>query len=237
MIDYSREAADELITFLSAYTLATLLANPKYKASLRSGYRRYHALMIWHANLAQGAIWQGEQDKERNFIVYLEECTSDLCQSMLMSLQGLYKPAYLLLRSGVENFFRVVGIYDDQNVLSLTSVYELIAVVKTTKSVKSSSNSKKQIVKLVAAYAELCNHAHSSGERYMSLENLVGNFPGFNEKRNGDYQALFRTVVVSICSILCLLFRVQFLRMHHRSIDFISDVLPKDIRREIRVST
>src|SRR6266700_3800121 len=155
MVSDSTTATNELIQYLISYNLVKLLDNPKLKSGVRSGYRRYHGLLIWHANLAQGAIWKGEENKEKNFRLYLEECTSDLCQSMFLSFQGLYKPGYLLMRSAVENTFRLVGIYDDQNVLSLMSVYELIAVVKTTNAIKSSPNATKQLGRLISAYAEL----------------------------------------------------------------------------------
>jgi hypothetical protein len=100
MRDHRKLALAELLAFLGNYSLRETITDNKRLASLLGSlYKRHHALLVWHANLENGEIWAGKARKDATFREYLKEATSDISQSILLFSQGVYKPAYLMLRS------------------------------------------------------------------------------------------------------------------------------------------
>jgi hypothetical protein len=229
----ARRAFEELIEFLRGYSLRNVVDDDAFLLRTKSIYRRHHAILVWYASLETGVLWAGAPKKDELFRLYLKECVSDLSQSFFLFCHGLYKPAHLVLRSGLENFIRLIGIHQDQSVLTLFSVYELIGLVKTAPLIQKSAAATKQFKKMTDAYGSLCNFVHTSDERHMVFMNFVGEFPTFEETRASEYQTLHRSITVGISSLLCLMFRTRYKRMHHRHFDLVSDVIPKDVKKEV----
>jgi hypothetical protein len=238
MPDVTKLALAELISFLEAYSLGkTIASNREFKTLLRSLYKRHHALLVWHTDLHAREVWEGNGEKDATFREYLGEATSDVCQSVLLFAQGLYKPAYLVLRSAIENFIRCIGIAGDQAVLSLSSVFELMAVVRDTRVVRQSTTLLAAFDKLRRVYGELCSYVHSSEHEYMSLTAYLGVYPRFNEQNASDFAKVCRDVIVSFCGALTLLFSVRFRELHHRDMDVIADILPRQVKSELYGAT
>jgi hypothetical protein len=234
MPDDRKLALTELLTFLENYSLReTIVDNKPLKALVRSLYKRHHALLVWHVNLEQREIWEGNTTKDTAFRQHLKESTSDVCQSILVFSQGLYKPSYLMLRSAVENFLKCVAIAENQAVLSLTSVFDLMAVVKDTPAISGSANLRTSFRNLRRIYAELCSYVHSSDHEFMSLTAYLGEYPGFDNIKSADYVKSCRSAIVSMCSMLTLLFPTRLREFHHRDLDFVADILPKNVKHEL----
>jgi hypothetical protein len=107
-------ALKELQGFLSAYELGSISKNELLQVKLSSYFKRYYALLVWNHQIESSKPWSRDSSKSDKFQIYFAEATSDVCQSLLLSFHGLYKPAFL--RSSVENYFRCIGISYDQNV-------------------------------------------------------------------------------------------------------------------------
>ena len=118
-------ALEELRGFLLEYNLKTLSANEKLQDELRKTFKRYYPLLIWSNLITSASIWKGDTEKSALFQLYAVEVASDLCYSMFLSFQGMYKPALVQLRCGLENFFRCVAIVHDEPI-STKSVVELL---------------------------------------------------------------------------------------------------------------
>jgi hypothetical protein len=223
----------ELTSYLDEYSLHKIVDEKTFRATLKSIYQRYHALLVWNANIEGAAVWKDNAKKDEQFRAYAKECTSDACQSVLLFVQGFYKPAYLILRSSIENIIKAIGIAEDQNVLSLTSVFEIIEVVKYTNIIQSSKSAKKQFSRLKADYTTLCKYVHTADSAHMSHTSVAGVFPFLDKIQAASFDSIFRSVMVGECSLLCILLRKRLKRMHHKHLDMIMDIVPRDTKLEI----
>jgi hypothetical protein len=226
------QALDEFFTYLRNYGLGKLLGNKHYTELVKSIYRRYHALLVWQTNLAEGELWPGQEKKDNEFRLYFNESVSDLCQSFLLLCHGMYKPSNIVLRSGIEAFVKSVGLAEDQKVLSLTSLFEVFEVVSHTNIAISVPLVARAVQTLHNDYADLCKYVHIAGPPYMSLLSVAGAFPKF-DTQSKDSNKRIRSAIVAICSIVGVIFNARFKDMHHTSIDLISDILPVQARRRI----
>jgi hypothetical protein len=223
----------ELIEFLKNYDIEAISKNKEFKGLLKSVYRRYHALLIWHSSIEKGNIWKGDLEKEKIFRLYYTETISDLCQSLFLFCQGIYKASYFALRSAIENFIKCIGLAEGQEILTLTSVFELIGLVKETKAIKDSPSAKLQYEKIRNSYARLCKFVHTSDASHMSMTSIVGKFPNFSKDEAIRYEVIFRSIATSFCCILCTLLHARFKKMHHNHFDLVCDILPRSVKKEI----
>ena len=171
---------DELFNFLSTYNLAPIAQDRKLYADLKSAYRRYRPLLIWHHYLSHSAAWETNAQRRTAFLDFYTECVSDAAQSILIASQGMYKPAHLILRSAVENHFKCIGILHGIDVTSITNVFSLIDAVKETSVAKSTVVGKNHFQWLRTEYSRLCNHVHTANQLHMAKTNLLGVFPRYD---------------------------------------------------------
>lgn len=224
----------DLLEYLRKYELSGVVTATPHKQRLRTIYNRYHALLIWHAYLADKKPSEIKEVKRfKSFRLYFIECVSDTCQSMFLWSHGLYKPTNLILRSGIENFFRGVGIREGQAILEIESTYELARVIRETSLIKSSKAATAQFERLWSAYRELCRYVHTSDELHMSLTTAVGVFPRFVEQEASASANTMRSCISAYTILLCLMFPKYYRGFHHSDFDIVSDVLPKAVRQEL----
>jgi hypothetical protein len=228
-----KPAFSELQSFLSAYELTTISRNEALQTELRSYFKRYYALLVWNFQIESSKPWSKNISKSEKFQLYFGEATSDICQSLLLSFQGMYKPALLILRSGIENFFRCIGIAYDQNVLSLTSVYELINVVTEINEFKQNQIARRHVEVLQNIYSILCGYVHTADVTHMSMTGVVGVFPRFEQAKSKRFFDISKDVIVSVCSINCITLKQRFNKMHHTHKDVLYDVLPRNVKNFI----
>lgn len=223
-----------LQTFLEDYELTAVVKAPAHTQRLRTIYRRYHALLTWHAYLAEKKPANYKKDDSfPTFLLYLNECVSDTCQAIFLWNQGLYKPSHLVLRSGIENFFRSIGLFEGQAVLAIGSTFELARVIRETNLVQETSVATAQFERLWRAYGELCKYVHTSDEYHMSLTTAVGVFPRFEQEKASESAVEIRACTTAYCALLCLMFPVRYRQFHHTDYDLVSDILPKGVRQRL----
>jgi hypothetical protein len=224
----------DLLEYLSKYNLNKIVASPKHKALLKSIIKRYLALVTWQAELKskKPSGFKSPEDLKQ-FHLYFEETISDICQSIFLWSQGLYKPASLILRSGIENFLKCIGLYDNQKILNLSSTYDLIAIIKDTQVITSTTHSRREFVKIHQQYKELCSSVHTSNSNHMSLTTAIGKFPQFNESKAKSLAKRYKVILISICTLLCFMFPRGYKKMHHKNLDVISDILSKSVKEKI----
>jgi len=224
---------DELSNFLGEYRLATIAQDEKLRADLKSAYRRYRPLLIWHHYLSHSAAWETNAHRRAAFLDFYTECVSDAAQSILIAYQGMYKPAHLILRSAVENHFKCVGILHGIDVGAITSVFSLIDAVKETAVAKSTRAGRNHFQWLRSEYSRLCNHVHTANQLHMAKTNLLGVFPRYDRSSAVTFFAGLTTVSTSIVALNCLMLLASFRKMHHTNYDQICDMLPKATRTEL----
>lgn len=227
-----KAAAQELISFLSAYQLHELLKNPQLIEQIKKSFKRYYPLLLLERAIERRAPWPQEA-KTTFFHLYFKETISDVCQAMVLSSQGYYKPAQLSLRSGLENWIRCVGLAQDQSVLSLKSVYELIDLVRSTPIISGGGFPKQYFDTLRNRYSQLCGYVHTTNAAHMALTTAAGSFPRYMAKEaNSTFHAI-EEVCSRITWIFCIIAKDTFRGMHHTHFDIVSDALPNKLKAHL----
>ncbi|WAX97307.1 hypothetical protein N7E70_010840 [Aminobacter sp. NyZ550] len=224
----------ELRKFVTNYRLLEIFEQNDLEKSFKKSFKRTFPILIIERAINQSPPWK-DKIKNENFSIYLKEAISDILQSFLLATQGMYKPGHLSLRSGLENFVKCIGLSQDQNVLSLTSVYELMDVVKDTAFISKDTEARKLFQTLRAEYTSLCGHVHTSSSMYMALTTVVGVFPRYVPNEAQKLLEQITRVSSAITKILILLFPNTFKLLHYKHHDAICDVLPKSFKRYVNV--
>lgn len=153
------QALKEIREFIGNLKLDGSYIDPNSK-SLRTLYRRFHALLIWDL-----LVDRDEFDNQTR--LYMRECVSDISAAYFLTATGVYKPARLSLRSGIENAFRVLISERGHQVSDFQSVPELVTAAKTC---AKTENQRTRAGNLYSQYGHLCLTVHSVDKKYMSLE-------------------------------------------------------------------
>lgn len=223
----------ELRAFVEKYNLMSAAQEEALWLTMKPFLRKHMALLTWHAELRESDLWRTEPNKRDDFRLYLRESASDFAQALLLACQGLYKPAYLITRSAVENFVRCMGIYADQKVLALSGVFQLFDVVGEIAVVRSSKLGRILFGQLRSSYSALCAHVHTSSSSHMALTEVVGGYPRFIA---GDSAALFRMLndaTSVIIAFLVIMFPREYAHMHHTRSDIVSDAMTTSLKRDL----
>ena len=226
----------ELEEYLENYRFDRVKNRVKRKNFHKSFYKRYHALLILLSDIKSRKPSNFKDHAQYlKFLTYFKECVSDVCQANFLWNQGLYKPSYLVLRSGIENFFKCIGIYESQEILDLKSVFEIIHVIQETKIIKKNDQTHKAFQNLHRIYINLCLYVHTSTIQHMSLTIAVGVFPRFKASEAEQGMKIIRDTTKWCCSLLCFMFPDQYRTMHYKSLDIIADILPPATKRKLTV--
>lgn len=224
-------ALQDLIAYFGSYELKQQSENDDIVRFVRAIYKKYHSLLIWHGYIHSKKLpgdFAGQYDSS---VLFLDEAVSDLCQAQLMFVNGFYKPYHMLLRSAVENSFRFVGLQQGQSVMSIGSVYELVAVLRDTKLMKDNKEALTFFNLLHVNYKNACNYVHTSTANHMSLTTSIGVFPGFDKKKAEVAAKEITSVMTAIIGLLAVIFPAYMKRFHHKDLDFVLETIPKRTRR------
>ncbi len=194
--------------------------------------RKHQALLYWNNHLQNQKLWS-DQNKANLYKLYCSETVSDVAQTFILSTQGLYKPALLLLRSSIENHIKSIGIHQDQKILSLKSTFEIFNVVKGTPVVNLAEPMKTTFGKLRSEYTNLCEHVHSADIKHMSLTKFLGEYPRYEDPRLTEVNSVALKVLSAFLTTLPHLHSKELKKIHYLQRDFILDNLTKPLKRSL----
>lgn len=230
--DYLKSLS-ELKEYLDAYTLTNQLKNAKLDASLNSYYKKYYALLIWNNIIQNNHIFQRRYSKAKLYRTYFKESLSDICQAFFLAIQGFYKPAFLSLRSGIENYIRCIGISGDLKVLNADNVFDLFELVKTDSMIKRSSLAMNSWQTLRHEYTVLCQYVHTSSISHMSQVEFLNNFPGYSEAEADNFFETVQKVTASIVVLSIVSFPACYKKLHHSLYDAVCDTLSRSTKNKL----
>jgi hypothetical protein len=229
---------EELIVFAKNYSLTPSLANKQFVKLLSSQHKRYFALLTLLAELKHQDIkpvassTPQYRSMNKAFLDYGAESVSDLGSALFVWIHGGYKGARQVLRSSVENFLKAIGSLHSADIGNLRNTYELIDTVRQVSFFQESKNlwmysSLKQI------YAMLCADVHTATIQQMSHISALGYFPNFVAKDAAQFEQVFLRLTRVYASILCLMFKNNFKKMHFKNRDIILAAITKDVRKRL----
>lgn len=182
MAERARQASfKELEKYLEEYKLKRVAVDTDALPRLKPLYKQAYSLMVWRIYIVGDADWgQGAAHADRAK-VYAGESVSDVIQSVLLLVQGLYKPARMLIRSAIENVIRMMGAIEGQRVDGIKSVEEVFGVVANTDFYAGRARMVRLLQTARGDYAELSSYVHSA-DQHMSLVDALRVFPRYDAK-------------------------------------------------------
>jgi hypothetical protein len=161
--------------------------------------------------------------------LHLQESISDLIQSQILILLGVYKSGRGSLRSSVENFFRFVCLAQGQSISRIKSTYDLIREARSITN-KNNPQIASALHQITLVYDDLCKHVHTSSKGHMALINAVES--NFRYRKSSFDNCCDQTqIFCSNASRIAFWLRSQALNnLGHRLRDFVLDSIPKHLK-------
>jgi hypothetical protein len=229
-----KAAFEALIKFLADYRLDSVIGKRELQDSLKIVYRRYHALLVFNGYLLAKRPAHFKRDTTYKwFMLYFREMVSDICQAIFLSSHGLYKPTYLVLRSGVENFIRCLLIYEKSSVPGTTSIFQLIATAKKSAIANQTAITAAHFSQIEGLYKRLCMYVHTSDEHHMDLTTAVGVYPRYDRKLGQSASKEIIIATRNVAALLSYMFLNELRRFHHEDFDAVLDCFSAQTKRDL----
>lgn len=226
-MNYSRKpnaGLRELRDFLEGVRLS-VEAVDEQDTETRRLYRKFYSLLIYDFLL------DNESDED-TVSLYARESISDISHSFFLSFIGLYKPARVCLRSGIENFVRYILLSNRVDALAITYLPTLFAEVKSIYADRASQRARFDVLR--SLYAALCQTVHSTGEEYMNLNVPFSSLLIVDPNKFAVNRELLLKVCGAIGEIMFVDQQGLIAKAHHTLRDTLSDNVPPSVRREVR---
>lgn len=117
--------------------------------------------------------------------------------------------------------------------LSLTSVYELIEVIKECDVVKKTDLGKAEFSKLRQSYSDLCKYVHTASDEHMSMIEALNKIHIYEKKKLDAFASEFSSVCMAVTSIITVHFFEEFKEMHHKYHDGVLAGVTPSMRKQI----
>lgn len=220
----------DLEEFIKNYSLSDIAGNIEMLDKLKPMHKKLYSMMtfIIEIEMQNKAIKLLNADS----LNYFKESVSDLGQVLFCWIHGAYKPANLILRSGIETFIRATSGNGNRLVFSEKSVYKMFDMAKETQFYKS--NLAKDIFeKLYSEYKDLCQIVHTSGISNMAHLSALKTFPLFSTKESQNISITFNKV----CSLMLIVIYSNYYKfihmMHHKNQKNFLDSIPASIKGKV----
>ena len=226
---------EEFQQYLGGISFKNLIADPDYSATSKRLHKRVLALLVVEYQFGL-ELKKKPNELSTAATPYLEEFRSDVLSAMMILHIGLYKATLMSARSAIENLFRVIAGMQGIDFRSLTTVFELVELVKQSPLSKSSGLFKTSLELVIHNYSDYCGYVHSNGDEYLSLDRKLADLPRWN-KETGTVRAdsLLKMAQAAICILLIL--RPSTLSMlRHDQKDLVLDALPMKMKARLAES-
>ena len=215
----------KLNEFLGGYTLYTYNSCQEEIEECKTMHKKLYGLMVFIAEYCH-------QNSSTSFVSeYLDEMASDLLLSLFNWVQGMYKPAKLELRCGIENFLKSILSIDTPTAIKEKSVYEIFDLAKADKHFDGKFG-QTRINQIRNIYVILCRTVHSSPSEIHSTSAL-NLLPKYEKSLSQEVVKLFIDILENCLGILYFNYPIIVDSMHPENKKDFFDCLSKTTKSKI----
>lgn len=181
----SRRINDDFLLledFITNYQLSKYNSDPEQIEKYKSMHKKLYAFLVFVAEFERQSI-------NKNSDKFLSEVSSDLMLSLFCAIQGMYKPAKLQLRCGIENFIKAIIMIDTPQIVVETSVYAIFDAATKDKHFATVTGDKVR-QKIRNAYTILCHTVHGDTSVMHPLSAL-SLLPEYDEKLLAEFANIY----------------------------------------------
>ena len=187
-----------------------------------------------HKKLFSLLIFSAEYSRQNSistYTKYLDEAASDLLLSLFSSIQGMYKPAKLVLRCSIENFLKSMLSIIDPMIINEKLIFSIFDKAKYDPHFIGTIGSK-VLGSLQSDYSTLCRTVHSAPSE-IHTTSALNLLPHYSQQHFSELSSLFIRTTENFLSVLYVNYPVIVDRMHpENKADFL-DCLSKSIKKSV----
>lgn len=192
------------------------------RPKIKSAYKQFHSVLIWRLALDQS-------DLVDDLRLYANESTSDISHAFFLNLISLYKSSRSSLRSGIENFARVILLYYGKDIRGLTSVFDLFAA--TREIFVAAQPARKIFDELRVLYGELCKSVHSAKIDYLAQTVPFDKLSQYDKVQFLNNVEKTREACALINQLSYWCWNERLTLVGHENADYVSDSVPRKLKR------
>jgi len=221
---------EDLKVFFTEYSLKISLESPEFIGSLKSFHKSYFSFLNLVMHLEHQKCLPNEVCDR------LKESCSDIGQALFLMGHGAYKPANLILRSSIENFAKGVGFFEDSEILTMTSLYQVFDIAKKFKGCNL-DEFYDVMNNLHTEYGNLCGYTHTATVSQMAHISALSVLPHFDLAKANQLSKIATRVLINYLKIILFSFKIEFFKIDPDNRDIILNTLSPTIKRKIYEST
>lgn len=220
--------------YLENYSLASDLGAKAREDLLKRAHKHTLAsLQVWSClerNATEGALVLSGNAMPAGSeqLAQLSEFFSDLVSALLLSVHGLYKPAHMSIRSGIETFVRGLAALTSNEARTTTSVYRLFEIAAQQPPFVGKAAA--HFHRLNTSYGELCLFTHSATPAHMVRNYALAAFPRQDTVQMRSVVRHLEQVVNAALSVLVLAYRDAYLQIPAAAREVLDEVLPPAVK-------
>lgn len=218
------EDFDAFNDFLSKYSLTSYTRESKQIEPYKGMHKNLFGLLVFSAEFKL----QGQYPALDPF---LNEMGSDLLLALFSIVQGMYKPAKLLLRCSMENFLKSMVMIDTPTIIQERSVYEIFDAAKNDRHFAGIIG-QACIGLLHDDYVKLCQIVHGD-PAVMNPTSSLSMLPKYDSTLEKEALSIYMRTLESYLEILYFNFPITVDKMHPENKEDFLDCLAKRTKHAV----
>lgn len=163
---------EKVIQFYNNYSMSDVTTQEGIEKQLKCMHRKLYSYMIFLGEQENAGVF------DETTLAYQKEVVSDMIMAFFCWSNGVYKPAKLLLRSGIENFVKAMVYTYCPDIIQNKNVYEVFEIAKKQRPFLD-TYSAMHFNNIHAKYADLCAIVNGSMDKLASVGGLI-QFPCYD---------------------------------------------------------
>lgn len=210
---------EKVVQFYNNYSMSDITMQESVIKQLKCMHKKLYSYMIFLE----------EQEKAGTFdemtLAYQKEVVSDMIMAFFCWSNGVYKPAKLLMRSGIENFVKAMVYTYCPKIVQNKNVYEVFELAKK-QSPFFDSYSAMHFDNIHAKYSDLCATVHGSMDKLANIGGLI-QFPCYDNTEANDTYDSYVKIIDEYLSCVYYVYYEQIYKMH----EFNRDLFLQGVQR------
>lgn len=215
-----------VMDFLKSYNIKDVCNDDNFHRSYKKIHKKQFSLLIFSSEINELLLGND------SCIFRIKETYSDIAISSFLLVHGMYKQAYMSLRSSIENFLKSICCTSNPSVLTDKSVYSIFEKTKELDYFKN-KDLNDMFNELNSCYEKLCHYTHTATTVNMSNLSALNSIPMYDLSKVNEFTNLFNRVTSNILLIYICIHRELFYSMNQSNRIAILESFSTSTRRKI----
>lgn len=214
------------LEFFDSYRLNMILGDDEFQKSFKSIHKMHYCLMLFQAE------FKTKCTQSESFINNkLNDVCSDIGTALFNAIHGSYKASYMLLRSSIENFLKLIGMYHGLQMDNFKKVSKLNEAVNKLDFINQNCVIKDNFNQINNLYTNFSAYVHTASDIDMATISCLSQLPKYNADLFKNISHRFVSLLKIYIFLLIVVLNRYFFKFHSDNRDLIlKSLTPKQSR-------